>query len=301
MRNKRHNLCRLAGIGSIVAIFSIASAEEFVLLNVHDETSKPYTYYQNVEGATGPGIPKDWTQPVVYVDGSYHTRFIIHKMGNGQYPHKYLSLILTMRDNPGKDDAHIWEKFVEYNKADVGKNIVVEANVPVNYSGIWYKKGAFYWNTEPAYMIRIQLRIHVHSSTRYVDINSTKADFNDECAKAGVSLAEVQKWIFPIEYDYQAVVVSKGATFSGWENYPFKSSAAVKTEYMKEKDFKPAMSDRFGNALGEGSRLRIYDVRGVFNGVLDEHTGVSSPGATSAAGIYCICPGKYPPRPILIP
>jgi hypothetical protein len=223
-------VCSSAAVAVVYALLLFSHAvfaDEFVLLNIHATITEPWQQFQNVAGATGPNIPKNWLSPVDYINGGkYYTRFVIHSMGNGKYPFDKLTLLCTIRDNPGLDDCHILEDVVEYKTADIGTGTVHEYVATYRWMVDFWWDNNFHWDTEPATRIRTQPRIFVHDCchrNHYVDISTYKSDFNAQVAKAGLTAQQVKDWVFPMVVDYQAVLVSKGATFSGWENYPFKS------------------------------------------------------------------------------
>jgi hypothetical protein len=257
-------------IAGVVCMAVMAQAEEFVLLNVHDTEGAPYKYFEKDASAHG-DIPTNWKTPVDYYNGTWYQRFVVHSMGNMQYPFQQFSFILTLRDAQG-DDAHPLESTCMYQFADVGKDKIKETIVKTK--DIW-AKSSFSFTDSPAKRFRTQPRIY-YSGGRS-DVSCSKLSSVLGKISGASSCDDVQKWFFPLNYDYQAVIVSAGTTFSGWENYPLKSGlqTAINTHQPTAKDFRVVNS-----RINAGPAL-LFDMRGALIGKADN---------ANAKGLLCIQP-----------
>jgi len=233
---------------------------EFVLIHVHDVSRNPWKYFQNDKQACPPGIPKDWTEPIDYANGRWHARFVIHRLGNGKYPYDEARLLITLRDNPGKDDAHPHEKLCMFRTTEVGKGVVYAYSHVVKDQ---FRKRDFSFATQPAAMVRTQPRVHVENDRKCHDVHSRKMAGAWKNAPGAKSYQDVEDWIFPLEYSYQVVVVPAGKEFTGWDNYPLKGATVAGVYVWDVKDLpqvaKAISETKAGAALQAARKLAGQD------------------------------------------
>ena len=262
----------LAFLAGILLTDFLAFCEEFVLLNVWDKTNDHLPNYENTE-FVGPGIPKDWTQPVNYADGTWHQRFVVHSFGNGKYPYSEFLFMVTLRDYPGLDDAHPDRNIMTHQYADVGRNKVYTGSA--NVQTIRWDNG-FEFNTDPAHKIRVQPRIYGSSATKY-----------HNCTTNDGLTSEQVKWALPFEFEYQVVIVAKGSTFSGWENYPMKSIGATAAHTpMAQPGSYRIVDSRSAGANSNGKA--VFSLRGQLLGDIAADNRIPP-----AYGAYAIPAGSY--------
>ena len=209
---------RTALIGAVWAVAATGGSVEFLLVDAYETSSSPYRRLEASPFA-GSDIPRDWTAPVDYANGTWHSRIVIHRMGDGAYPWPDVAFLITMRDGDGLEDAHPKWQDCLYPVEAIGSGRIMTYSHPV--AGIWREHG-FRFDTHPTQRFRVQPRFHVHDPDERFDLTIKDIGGHWRQAPGATSAQDVIDWIAPYEYSYQVVVVAAGHTFSGWDHYPMR-------------------------------------------------------------------------------
>ena len=244
----------------LLTVSCLSWSQQFLLLNTYvKDTRDSFLNHEQNPDAIGPNIPKDWTSPVDYRQGRWIQRFVIHSMGNGEYPHPKASYIITIRDDPGFNDAHPWDAWCEFKTSEIGYGV---NELDCKVDDIW-KKDGFSWATNPTARLRTQLRVYVTGNeSKRVDVSHKK--IGDSWMRVdGVSSAQdVIDWFLPLTFDYQAVIVAPGTTFEGWDKYPLKSGFEPKNVDIRKEHFRNCAPRYSSLRIGENIQSKVFDMRG---------------------------------------
>jgi hypothetical protein len=183
----------------ILACLLVESAAEIVILHTDTVMKKNYQRFYPNSPAVG-FIPDNWHGPVDYYGGTMYIRFTVIDWATND-PGRLLFVMVQGEDWRTHNEATPYGQYFGFSE----KGQTVTHETPV--SKIWVKHPPFGWD-KPITYVRVQTQ------------NKVDGKYHDT-QKSGTPAANLGDRFYPFYYRYTVVVVPKGETFSGWENYTF--------------------------------------------------------------------------------
>jgi hypothetical protein len=209
-----------------------AFAEEFLFVNKID----------NKWSETNSGVkqqwmgPTNWKSPVNYVDGSVHIQLVV-------------------KTKPS--DKEVWMHLVHYQDGNHGESFIKD--------GVYFSKtGTFTKQLPGVSQWKYYGSIDYTRTFSYVRTHLKAADNNQLMRTGGCGNYcypgnDLSKHV-PVIADITVVVVAKGSTFSGWDNYPAGAVVSI-TDHAVKPQTRPLQYPA-PNLLTISAPKAVYDIRG---------------------------------------
>jgi len=183
----------------MICFFAKSFAAEIVILHTDTVMKKNYQRFYPNSPAVG-FIPDNWYEPVDYYGGTMYIRFTVIDWPTDD-PGRFLFVMVQGEDWRTHNEATPYGQHFGFSE----KGQTVTHVTPI--SKIWVKHPPFGWD-KPITYVRVQTQ------------NKVGGAYHDT-QKKGTPAANLGDRFYPFYYSYTVVVVPKGETFSGWENYTF--------------------------------------------------------------------------------